>query len=109
MEIKLKSERKKSSEGERHIQSLGFDLFNAGNQLREALKTVNYAEELQRKLCTIKKQFLLFREAQMRIQHERTDIYMKEAKEEAAEMLQRSYVEELQSKRKFNISFFFLI
>lgn len=81
------------------MKSLESDLFTAGNQLKETLKTVNYAEELQKKLCTIKKQFLLFREAQMRIQQERTDIYTKEAKEETVEMLQKSYAEELQSKK----------
>ncbi|XP_043481993.1 hamartin [Leptopilina heterotoma] len=100
LEIELKSERKKLSEGERQMKSLESDLFTAGNQLKETLKTVNYAEELQKKLCTIKKQFLLFREAQMRIQQERTDIYTKEAKEETVEMLQKSYAEELLSLRK---------
>ena len=34
----------------------------------------------------------------MMIQQERTDIQTKEAKEEAVEMIQRSYAEELQGK-----------
>lgn len=62
MEIELKSERKKVSENKRKIQSLEANVFDAGHQLKEALKTANHAANIMTKYNTLKKRFLLCRE-----------------------------------------------
>ena len=67
MEIDLESERKKVFENERKIKSLEANLFDAGHQLREALKTANHAANLKAKYNTIQKRFLLFREVNIQI------------------------------------------
>ncbi|XP_033222128.1 hamartin [Belonocnema kinseyi] len=100
MKIELKSERKKVSENERKIQSLEANVFDAGHQLKEALKTANQAANLKTKLNTLQTRFLMFREAQMRLQRERTDVHNFEAKDETVELFQRSYAEEIQTLRR---------
>lgn len=62
VELELKNEQKKVADYERQIRSTEASLFDAGHQLRVALKAANRSKELERNLDIIQKKFLLLRE-----------------------------------------------
>ena len=62
VEVKLKNEQKKVTDCEQRIQSTEASLFDAGHQLRVALKAANRSKELERTLDSVQKKFLLLGE-----------------------------------------------
>lgn len=67
VEVKLKNEQKKVADCEQRIQSTEASLFDAGHQLRVALKAANRSKELERTLDTVQKKFLLLAEVLLKI------------------------------------------
>lgn len=62
VELELKNEQKKVTDCEQRIRSTEASLFDAGHQLRVALKAANRSKELERTLDTVQKKFLLLGE-----------------------------------------------
>ncbi|XP_033352834.1 hamartin isoform X2 [Bombus vosnesenskii] len=98
VEVKLKNEQKKVADCEQRIQSTEASLFDAGHQLRVALKAANRSKELERTLDTVQKKFLLLAEAQTKLQ-ESTGGLSPMTKQEVTQ-IQKSYAEELTNLRR---------
>ncbi|CAK9803346.1 TSC1 [Anthophora plagiata] len=98
VELELKNEQKKVTDCEQRIRSTEASLFDAGHQLRVALKAANRSKELERTLNTVQKKFLLFGEAQTKLQ-ESTGGPSPMTKQEVTQV-QKSYAEELTSLRR---------
>lgn len=98
VELELKNEQKKVADYERQIRSTEASLFDAGHQLRVALKAANRSKELERNLDIIQKKFLLLREAQVKLQ-ESTSGPSPMTKQEIIQ-IQKSYSEELTNLRR---------
>ncbi|XP_050600953.1 hamartin isoform X4 [Bombus affinis] len=98
VEAKLKNEQKKVADCEQRIQSTEASLFDAGHQLRVALKAANRSKELERTLDTVQKKFLLLAEAQTKLQ-ESTGGLSPMTKQEVTQ-IQKSYAEELTNLRR---------
>lgn len=62
VELELKNEQKKVSDCEQRLRSTEASLFDAGHQLRVALKAADRSKELERTLDTVQKKFLLLGE-----------------------------------------------
>lgn len=62
LELELKEEQKKVIECEQETRSAEAALFDAGHQLKEALKAANRAKELEHTLDTVQKKLLLLGE-----------------------------------------------
>ncbi|KAK9300882.1 hypothetical protein QLX08_006587 [Tetragonisca angustula] len=98
IEVKLKNEQKKVADCEQRIQSTEASLFDAGHQLRVALKAANRSKELERTLDSVQKKFLLLGEAQAKLQ-ESTSGLSPTTKQEVTQ-IQKSYAEELTNLRR---------
>ncbi|XP_043514141.1 hamartin isoform X1 [Frieseomelitta varia] len=98
IEVKLKNEQKKVADCEQRIQSTEASLFDAGHQLRVALKAANRSKELERTLDSVQKKFLLLGEAQAKLQ-ESTSGLSPMTKQEVTQ-IQKSYAEELTNLRR---------
>lgn len=122
--MELKSEQKKAAETQQQLRSTEAELFNAGHQLKAALKAADRGKELERIVETMQKKFLLWGEviyfewtkihielfvtnyyfvhfllqAQLRLE-ENSDTFSPTIKQEATQ-IQKSYTEELNSKCK---------
>lgn len=60
--MELKSGQKKATETQQQLRSTEAELFNAGHQLKAALKAADRGKELERVLDTVQKRFLLLGE-----------------------------------------------
>ncbi|OAD53452.1 Hamartin [Eufriesea mexicana] len=98
VKLELKSEQKKVIDCEQRIRSTEASLFDAGHQLRVALKAANRSKELECTLDTVQKKFLLLGEAQAKLQ-ESTGGLSPMTKQEVTQM-QKSYAEELTNLRR---------
>ncbi|CAL7939958.1 unnamed protein product [Xylocopa violacea] len=98
LELELKNEQKKVADCEQRIRSTDASLFDAGHQLRVALKAANRSKELERTLDTLQKKFLLLGEAQTKLE-ESTGGLSPMTKQEVTQ-IQKSYAEELTNLRR---------
>nr|XP_034183877.1 hamartin isoform X1 [Osmia lignaria]XP_034183886.1 hamartin isoform X1 [Osmia lignaria]XP_034183894.1 hamartin isoform X1 [Osmia lignaria]XP_034183904.1 hamartin isoform X1 [Osmia lignaria] len=98
VELELTNEQKKVSDCEQRLRSTEASLFDAGHQLRVALKAADRSKELERTLDTVQKKFLLLGEAQLKLK-ESTDGLSPMTKQEATQ-IQKSYAEELTNLRR---------
>ncbi|XP_012227848.1 hamartin isoform X2 [Linepithema humile] len=98
LELELKSEQKKAAETQQQLRSTEADLFNAGHQLKAALKAADRGKELERIVETMQKKFVLWGEAQLRLE-ENTGTFSPTIKQEATQA-QKSYTEELNNMRR---------
>ncbi|XP_026829957.1 hamartin isoform X2 [Ooceraea biroi] len=98
LELELKSEQKKAAETQQQLRSTEAELFNAGQQLKAALKAADRGKELERILDTMQKKFVLLGEAQLRLE-ENTGTFSPTFKQEATQ-LQKSYTEEVNNTRR---------
>lgn len=98
VELELTNERKKVIDCEQQIRSAEASLFNAGHQLRVALKAANRSKELERMLDVAQKKLLLLGEAQAKLQEVTAGISPM-TKQEATQ-IQKSYAEELNGLRR---------
>ncbi|XP_012138011.1 tuberous sclerosis 1 protein hamartin [Megachile rotundata] len=98
VELELKDEQKKVTDCEQRLRSTEASLFDAGHQLRVALKAADRSKELERTLDTVQKKFLLLGEAQLKLK-ESTDGLSPMTKQEATQ-IQKSYAEELTNLRR---------
>lgn len=98
LELELKNDKKKVSECEQQTRAAEAAFFDAGHQLKDALKAASRGEELKRILDNVQKRFLLLGEVQTRLQ-ERQFAPIPMSRQEAAQ-IQRSYTEELSSLRR---------
>jgi len=62
LELELKNEQKKMIETQQQLRSTEAELFNAGQQLKAALKAADRGKELERILDTMQKKFVLLGE-----------------------------------------------
>lgn len=62
LELELKSEQKKATEIQQQLRSTEAELFNAGHQLKEALKAADRGKELERTVDIMQKKFVLLGE-----------------------------------------------
>ncbi|XP_026666826.1 hamartin isoform X2 [Ceratina calcarata] len=98
VELELTNERKKVVDCEQRIRSAEASLFDAGHQLRVALKAANQSKELERMLDVVQKKLLLLGEAQAKLQESTVGISPM-TKQEAMQ-IQKSYAEELNGLRR---------
>lgn len=98
LELELKDERKKLSDCELEVRVTKAALFDAAHQLKGALEAANQSDELKRTLDNVQKRFLIFGEAQTKLQ-ERHIAPISMLKQEAVK-IQRAYAEELSNLRR---------
>lgn len=98
LELVLKGEQKKVVECEQQTRSAEAALFDAGHQLKEALKAANRGKELERTLDTVQKKLLLLGEAQLKLQ-ESVGGKSPKIKQEAI-LIQKAYAEEVTNLRR---------
>jgi len=60
--LELKSEQKKATEMQQQLRSTEAELFNAGHQLKAALKAADRGKELERIVDIMQKKFVLLGE-----------------------------------------------
>ncbi|XP_046815963.1 hamartin [Vespa crabro] len=98
LELELKEEQQKIVECEQETRSVEAALFDAGHQLKEALKAANRAKELEHTLDTVQKKLLLLGEAQSKLQ-ENVGGRSPTLNQEAAQ-IQQAYAEEMINLRR---------
>ncbi|XP_011259804.2 hamartin [Camponotus floridanus] len=98
LELELKSEQRKATEMQQQLRSTEAELFNAGHQLKAALKAADRGKELERIVDIMQKKFVLLGEAQLRFE-ENTSTLSPTIKQEATQV-QKSYTEELNNIRR---------
>ncbi|XP_039310826.1 hamartin isoform X2 [Solenopsis invicta] len=98
LELELKSEQKKTTETQQQLRSVEAELFNAGHQLKAALKAADRGKELESIVETMQKKFVLLGEAQLRLE-ENTGTFSPTIKQETAQ-IQKSCTEELNNTRR---------
>ncbi|KAL6263512.1 hypothetical protein P5V15_006302 [Pogonomyrmex californicus] len=98
LELELKDEQKKTAETQQQLRSVEAELFNAGHQLKAALKAADRGKELEGNVDTMQKKCVLLGEAQLRLQ-ENTGTLSPVTKQETAQ-IQKSYTEELNNIRR---------
>ncbi|XP_011686889.1 PREDICTED: hamartin [Wasmannia auropunctata] len=98
LELELKSEQKKTAEVQQQLRSVEAELFNAGHQLKTALKAADRGKELENVVETMQKKFVLLGEAQLRLE-ENTSTFSPATKQETAQ-IQKSCTEELNNIRR---------
>lgn len=62
LELELKNEQKKTAEAQQQLRSVEAELFNAGHQLKAALKAADRGKELECIVDTMQKKFVLLGE-----------------------------------------------
>ncbi|XP_077271956.1 tuberous sclerosis 1 protein hamartin isoform X1 [Temnothorax americanus] len=98
LELELKNEQKKTVEAQQQLRSVEAELFNAGHQLKTALKAADRGKELECIVDTMQKKFVLLGEAQLRLE-ENTSTFSPTTKQETAQ-IQKSCTEELNNIRR---------
>ncbi|XP_070168079.1 hamartin isoform X1 [Polyergus mexicanus] len=98
LELELKSEQKKATEIQQQLRSSEAELFNAGHQLKAALKAADRGKELERIVDVMQRKFVLLGEAQLRLE-ENASTLSPTIKQEATQ-IQKSYTEELNNIRR---------
>ncbi|KAL6435574.1 hypothetical protein ACFW04_005493 [Cataglyphis niger] len=98
LELELKSEQRKAAEIQQQLRSTEAELFNAGHQLKTALKAADRGKELERIVDIMQKKFVLLGEAQLRLE-ENTSTLSPTVRQEATQ-IQKSYTEELNNIRR---------
>ncbi|XP_011861263.1 PREDICTED: hamartin isoform X2 [Vollenhovia emeryi] len=98
LELELKSEQKKAAEAQQQLRSVEAELFNAGHQLKAALKAADRGKELECIVDTMQKKFVLLGEAQLKLE-ENTGTLSPTTKQETA-LIQKSCTEELNNIRR---------
>ncbi|KYQ52069.1 Hamartin [Trachymyrmex zeteki] len=98
LELELKNEQKKTTESQQQLRSVEAELFNAGHQLKAALKAADRGKELENIVDTMQKKFVLLGEAQLRLE-ENTSTLSPTTKQETAQ-IQKSCTEELNNTRR---------
>ncbi|XP_043492951.1 hamartin isoform X2 [Polistes fuscatus] len=98
LKLELKEEQKKVAVCEQETRSAEAALFDAGHQLKEALKTANRTKELENNLDIVQKKLLLLGEAQSKWQENigaRSPIVNQEATQ-----IQHTYTDEIANLRR---------
>lgn len=98
LELELKSEQKKTVEAQQQLRSVEAELFNAGHQLKTALKAADRGKELECIVETMQKKFVLLGEAQLKLE-ENTSTFSPTTKQETAQ-IQKACTEELNNTRR---------
>ncbi|XP_018392520.1 PREDICTED: hamartin [Cyphomyrmex costatus] len=98
LELELKNEQKKTIESQQQLRSVEAELFNAGHQLKAALKAADRGKELENVVDTMQKKFVLLGEAQLKLE-ENTSTFSPTSKQETTQ-IQKSCTEELNNIRR---------
>ncbi|XP_034946883.1 hamartin [Chelonus insularis] len=93
LEIELNKEKKKVSECEKQTREAEAALFDAGHQLKDALKAAKHGERLKKTLENIQKKYLLLGETQIKCLH-RLSSPVSMSRQESA-YIQKAYAEEV--------------
>ncbi|XP_012528539.1 hamartin [Monomorium pharaonis] len=98
LELDLKNEQIKAAGAQQQLRSVEAELFNAGQQLKAALKVADRGKELESIVETMQKRFVLLGEAQLRLA-ENTSTFSPTTKQETV-LIQKSCTEELNNIRR---------